>query len=317
MLRVKMMIILFSLIVILASLGIAAAIWSHSQHQIQNENQPTSETGGSRPNSGIIYFIEGHDRFFNVISSAAIAIFTLVLAIATIRLWYSTAGLEQFAEQQAVDMKKSIAATTDIAKAASDANQLNRANFVATQRPWLTAANIAVGGPLFYNVNGANFTLQFVVKNVGHSPATHVWIETRVAAPAPGVDTNFDPRVFQQTLLDEMKTRPPLPFGVTIFPGDTITQNIQVSIPAEELKRVTQKIESIHPMIIGAIEYGFVFEDGRHRTGFIVEVRRSDRPRPESDAKKRYPGAIFPDEGDIPAADLQLIRSILGGEYAD
>jgi hypothetical protein len=295
-----MTIILFSLIVILAILGIASAIWSYS-----------------RPNSGIVQFIEQHDRFFNVISSAIIALFTVLLAIATVRLWHSTAGLEKFAEQQAVDMQKSIAATTAIAKAASDANQLNRANFVATQRPWLTAANIAVGGPLFYDVNGGNFTLQFEVKNVGHSPAIHVWIEIRVVAPAIGGDTNFDPRVLQHTLLDEMKTRPLLPFGVTIFPGDTITQNMQVSIPTEELKRITQKVEFIHPTIIGAIEYGFVFEEGRHRTSFFVEVRRSDRPRPESDAKKRYPGAIFPDEGDIPAADLRLIRSILGGEYAD
>jgi hypothetical protein len=54
-----------------------------------------------------------------------------------------------------------------------------------------------------------------------------------------------------------------------------------------------------------------------HQTGFMFEVRRSDRPRPESIEKKRSSITIFPDEGDIPENDIRLVRSIFDGGYAD
>jgi len=324
--------------------------------QNQNEKQPSVEklapqtisTDSNNINSGIISYIEKHDRLFNAISSALIAIFTIVLAISTIYLWKSTAGLEKFAKQQASDMKESIAATKDAAKAASDANQLNRDNFLtterhmkesiaaakdaakaasdanqlnrdnflATERPWVTA-DIGVGGPLYYNVNGANITLRFQLKNIGHSPATHVWINLQVIAPAIGIDHDYDPRKTQHKIITQTKTRPLDPFGFTLFPGDTITQDWTVNISVEELKRITQKADFIMPVIVGTIDYGFVFEDGHHQTGFIIEVKRSNVPRPEATAKNRSPEAIFPDEGDIPASELRFYRSFLGGEYAD
>ena len=245
-----------------------------------------------------------------------IAIFTIILAVSTICLWKSTAGLEKFAEQQASDMKESIAAAKDAVKVASDANHLNRENFLATERPWVTA-DIGVGGPLYYNINGANITLLFRLKNVGKSPATHVWINLRTLAPAIGVDAPYDPREAQQKLYEETKARPLSSFGYTLFPGDVITQAMTVSIGKDELKRITVKADFIHPTIIGTIDYGFTFEAGHHQTGFMVEVRRSDAPRAESTAKNRSPSAIFVDEGDIPAEDLRVMRSFLGGEFAD
>ena len=263
----------------------------------------------------LVPYVETHDRLFSAISSIVIAIFTIVLAISTIYLCKSTAGLEKFAEQQASEMKESIAAAKDAVKAASDANRLNRDNFLATERPWI-AADIEVGGPLRYDVNGANITLRFQLKNVGHSPATHLWIRPQGLALPFGID-NFDPRAIQQKIYTEMKTRPLSPWGITLFPGDTIVENMTMSIGAEELKRSTQIVDFIEPTIVGTIDYSFVFEDGHHQTGFVVELRRSDTPRPESTAKKRSPAAIFPDEGDIPATELRLYRSFLGNEYAD
>jgi hypothetical protein len=103
----------------------------------------------------------------------------------------------------------------------------------------------------------------------------------------------------------------------TIFPDDTIVQDITMTIGTDDLKKLTEKIDFIFPFIIGAIDYGSLFDTLHHNTGFVVQVHRSDAPRPISTEKNRSPAAIFPDEGDIPAAEMRLFRSFIGGEYVD
>jgi hypothetical protein len=320
-----------------------------NQEKTGNGTTPKILTDNAPTNSGITNYIEAHDRLFGAISSMIIAIFTIVLAISTVYLWRSTAGLETFAKQQASDMKEyinaakdaakaasdanrlnrdnflsterhmkeSINAAKDAEKAASDANRLNRDNFLATARPWITT-DIEVGGPLIYNVNGINITLQFHLKNVGHSPATHISIIPQLIAPAIGIQ-NFDPLAAQHKIYTRTKTAPLDKRGFTLFPGDTITQNITVILNAEELKRITEKVNFIKPFIVGTIDYSFVFENGHHQTGFILEVARNNAPRPESMAKNRDASTIFLDEGDIPASELRLYRTSFfwGGEQAD
>jgi hypothetical protein len=188
---------------------------------------------------------------------------------------------------------------------------------IATERPWIKA-DISPGGPVRYDVNGVSFTLRFVLKNIGHSPAMNVWIMPRVIAPAIGIDpVGFNPRKELEKDIVALKTKAPSPFALAIFPGDTITEDITVNISAAELARITQKAELIMPTIIGAIDYRFGFDAQAHETGFIVEVRRDNAPRPMTVEKNRWPPAIFPDEGDIPAADVRLFSSFIDGGYAD
>jgi hypothetical protein len=263
-----------------------------------------------------IHWLHERNGLVNAIGTVIIAIFTVVLAIATI-------DLRDLGEKQANDIKKSIAAAEDSAKAAQDsasaaiaANKLSRDNFIATQRPWITI-EVKPGGPLVYNVNGANITLRFYLKNIGHSPAKHVSLNPQVLAPAIGIDKVFDERGVQRQMIEERKNSPFDPHGYLIFPDQTVIQDFTVTISADELKRITQKVDFIFPYIIGSVDYGFVFEDGHHQTGFISHVRRSDQPHRVSVAKKRSPDAIFPDEGDIPTADLRLYHAPFGGGYAD
>lgn len=51
------------------------------------------------------------------------------------------------------------------------------------ERAWVDAQNIRIGGPLSYDVNGANFMLAFWLKNVGHAPATSVIATPFVTTP--------------------------------------------------------------------------------------------------------------------------------------
>lgn len=209
------------------------------------------------------------------------------------------------------DAKVAADAARVAADATTQANKLSKDIFVSTERPWVTA-DIAVGGPLQYNVNGLNITLLFMLKNIGHSPATNVSVDLRLVAPAIGIDAIYNPTATLREMVAQSKSRPLAPWGHLLFPSEPLNQQISTTIGKDELARITQKAEFIHLTAIGCITYGFVFDAGLHHTGFILDIRRSDTPRPESTAKNRHPAAIFPDEGDIAAEELRLFRSFMG-----
>jgi hypothetical protein len=189
---------------------------------------------------------------------------------------------------------------------------------IAANRPWVKV-DIQVGGPIFFDANGANFRLKYILTNVGHSPATNVWVIPRVIYPVysatePG---GFSPRAEMQRDIDVLKTRSPSPFGFALFPGDVIIQDITISMPQSEIERSTQIIQAIYPEIVGAVDYRIGFDDQSHQTGFIVKVGRNNVPRPVTIGQNRAPNVIWVDEGDVPAEDVRLYRSFTDGGYAD
>jgi hypothetical protein len=205
---------------------------------------------------------------------------------------------------------------TRAANAAKDSADISAKALIAANRPWIKV-DIQVGGPIFYNVNGANFTLRYILTNVGHAPATNVWISPRVTFPVlredrPGV---YSARTEMLKEIAALKSRPPSPFGYSMFPGETITQDILVTMSNADIELATKLIKAIYPDVVGAVDYRMGFDDKPHQTGFIVQIRRSDTPRPT--AKDRSPSAIWIDEGDVPASEVRLSRSIIEGGYAD
>jgi hypothetical protein len=89
------------------------------------------------------------------------------------------------------------------------------------------------------------------------------------------------------------------------------------SISHDELKRLTEHIDCVFPTAVGVVDYRSGLSPIPHSTGFIVEITRSDVRRPISEEKNRAPSTIFPDEGEIPASEVRLVRSMLEGGYAD
>ena len=246
--------------------------------------------------------------------------FTGVLAFATIGLGVATVGLYLTGEKQIRLIRRNSATQSrqmqnSITEAKRAADIAERA-LVASNRPWIKV-DIAVGGPIRYDVNGVNFTFNYVLTNIGHAPATNVWVSPRVIAPDPDSGKPFDPRGELRTEIAQLKSRPPSPWGFALFPGDSIVQPITVTIGTDVLKKITEKFEVIYPQIIGAVDYRMGFDDAAHQTGFIFEVRRSEAPRPVSIEKNRWPPAIFIDEGDIPAEEVRISRSFIEGGYAD
>jgi hypothetical protein len=284
----------------------------HGEQQAEHQKSPDAQF---KPKFGFLSSafraIERSEKVINVFSTIMLAVFTALLFVATLILAASTDDLRKYAEEQASDMKRSI----NEAKRSADVAEKS---LIASNRPWVKV-DIAVGGPIFYNVNGGNFTIRYILTNIGHSPASNVWVTAKVIAPEFGGGNNkpFDPRASLREEIAQLKSRPPTPFGFPLFPGETVTQDITVSIGAEDLKRITKDFPLIFPNIVGAADYRIGFDDRAHQTGFVIEVRRSEAPRPESTAKNRYPAAIFTDEGDVPAAEVRLFRSFIEGGYAD
>jgi hypothetical protein len=256
-------------------------------------------------------------------------LFTGVLAFATIGLGVATFGLyltgekqielnARVASAQSRDMMSSVNAANRSAVAAGVAAELSERSMIAANRPWVKV-DIGVAGPVHYNVNGANITLRYTVTNIGRSPALNVMVSPQVVLPIISADKpgSFDPRGTLQKSLAEHATRAPGPFGYSLFPGDAIEQTVTVTISQDEIKAATTVIAAIYPTIIGFAEYRMVFDNKPHRTAFMVEVRRSNIPRPSTIAKNRAPDVIWIDEGDVPAEHVSLFRSFIDGGYAD
>jgi hypothetical protein len=255
---------------------------------------------------------EGPKRWSDILTIA----FVFATAVFTGLSWWVFYG--QLGEMKATgeQTNKLIEANITLADTAKKSVEIGEKALVAANRPWIKI-DLQVAGPIIYNVNGANIKLKYGLRNIGHSPATNVWIDTNIFASAIGIDNVIEPRAELQKIIAMLKTRPRSPFGLALFPDETVAQDITVNIGTDELKRITQKVEFIMPYIIGAADYRFGIDEKSHQTGFIIEVRRSDQPRPESTEKNRHPAAIFPDEGDIPASEIRIFRSALDGEYVD
>jgi hypothetical protein len=247
-----------------------------------------------------------------------LTLFTGILAAFTIWMALSTKDLRDFAEEQARDMKQSIAVAKDSAVAAQRSTELAEKALVAANRPWVKV-DIHVGGPIVYNVNGANITLRYILTNIGHSPAVNVEVHPRLVARLIGGDKpeHVDVRAELRKDIVGLKSRAPSPFGYSLFPGDIISQDVTVSMSPTEIEEATKLIGAIYPIVVGSVGYRMGFDDESHQTGFIVEIRRNDAPRPSTIEKNRSAAAIWVDEGDVPAADVRLFRSFLEGGYAD
>lgn len=201
------------------------------------------------------------------------------------------------------------------AEAAVEGNKLLRDAHVAEVRPWVTLD--IVPKSLHYNVNGLNFVVLFTVKNIGNTPATNVWIDTDLHAPDFGSVDPFIPANIQSAAVTRAKERIDRRLGSLVFPGRTLQWEVTTVMGKDELDRLTKEVEFIQLHLMAVASYGFVNDPTRRITSSMFEVRRSDRPRPESATKNRSQSAIFVDEGDIGASDLIAWPSLTAPPYAD
>lgn len=294
---------LFVLMSIYGSRGLTRQRTDHLQTELHQQTAPENR---------------GETSLWQKARTDPVALFTFWLVVFTAVL--SGVGVIQLkflARAEAISANSAQTAR-DSAEIARRAAETSDKALLAANRAWIKV-DIQVGGPIKYDVNGANFTFNFILKNIGRSPATNVWVNPKIilSYPDSGKPSGLDaPRLLRAEIAEEKKARPD-PFGFAIFPDENVVQPISVSVPNDEITRATQIINAIYPTVYGAVAYRMGLDESVHHTGFIFQVQRDPQPRKFTIDNKKWPAAIWVEEGDVPPDQVSLTRSPLEGGYAD
>ncbi|MGO9953005.1 MAG: hypothetical protein ACLPN1_12465 [Dissulfurispiraceae bacterium] len=262
-----------------------------------------------------------------ILLEALLTIATISLAVFTYMLWSDTHNLVLEAEKtsirQAAEMQKSLSITKQAADAtynaaiaaqesvavAIKANQLNRDNFIADNRPWVSV-DIQIAGPLTWGKDGGGtLPLKFMLRNTGRTPALDVDVNTDIR---PWAGPYLDPmseqhRLSEQVRKQHSKTTDSNRGGWTIFPGDSLSQVIGVGFNRNVIEGVHgwyRKNFGEHtkvgpPMfIVGYVDYRLVLGGHYHQTGFILGLEHIQHNKPGL--------AIYPENGDVPMSELAI-----------
>jgi hypothetical protein len=138
----------------------------------KNENKPTDYMA---PSLAVGHFLDDHNGAVNALAAIVIAFFTVVLALRTGGLFKETAALRAVADQQAINMKESIAVANRSALAAERAARIAEDSLVAVETPFLHP--VIVGHQFkatwdgFVGSVGLGKAVQFRFQNIGRTPA--------------------------------------------------------------------------------------------------------------------------------------------------
>jgi hypothetical protein len=119
--------------------------------------------------------------------------------------------------------------------AAVNANEINRKNWLADQRPWVGISDLAWDGFVFHTRNeekvGASSNFSFKLKNFGKTPALGVftYLEIGVREKRGSIDDGRE--VFRNELL----SRKSVSAGFAIFPTETEESKISASVLQSEI----------------------------------------------------------------------------------
>ena len=207
-------------------------------------------------------------------------------------------------------------------KIASDQQiQVLKEQTVYAERAWVDAQVIAVDGPLQYNVNGANFTISLILKNVGHAPATSVFPTAFAYTPlarALGSSTTTGEQYLQQ-----LKTQHcPLPTGNSLLPEGSYKSGLTFTINHDDIDLVRshrgQGPVFLNPQALIVIVYCTGFDDVVHTTTYPIQIIRvlNDAQKQAELKKSRGDKAFFVDEGDVPANEMQVQLRLIGESSA-
>lgn len=282
--------------------GFGFAVWSAQQAQPHNHelptksNQPDNRTGNlsasprqEHHSSERSQDQSWYDKFRDHITDWLLVIFNGILAAFTVRLFYATrglvaetAGLRTAADEQRVDMLRSIeaseklaSATNDVAKTAITSNQIAVYNAEQQLRAYVSARDLnlivyrkpAIPGA-YIQIEGAPHTYGFaaILRNGGQTPAINIKINVSCNKLAKALPADF---AFPDS---------------DLFGHGLIGPNSEIHTPP--IRVAAQEIESIEIntgwYLWGWIEYDDIFtrsgSTSRHRTEFCFQIDRERLP---------------------------------------
>ncbi len=167
----------------------------------------------------------------------------------------------------------------------------------ADHRPWVSAFPINIVGNLTHSEAGLQITMQFTLKNTGHSPSRAVFVSFTPSLGGSGQE------ITHKVCTDSENSM----LKLNIFPGDTVIQSIGGLIPETEFTRYRDDakngnfglIDTKLPSITACIAYKDMEADAFHHTSYTFYISKAG-----SDAS---PLRTMLDENSIPSSDLMLV----------
>jgi hypothetical protein len=211
-------------------------------------------------------------------------------------------------------LRKSASAANTAAIAAKNAAETSQKQFEMSERPWIKVDLVAVR-QFDFDVNGnLTLTLEFVMKNVGHSVATGIGLHFEPQPETAGSGGFITSKAGQKDICDIWRQ---FPFRSdesdkeTLFQDQMYVDVTTITISKEAIDKVQFNRDKHIALVrvFGCVDYGFSFAPQHHQTGFNYEIFR---PGPLG-----Y-GALSIRAGDnVPLSALAIRRSIFGGFYVD
>jgi hypothetical protein len=297
---------------ILLGAAIATAIWAflfvlQADPAAYSEICETSQSGQKDCATYHVIFValwhigKALDRF----GSAITALATIAIAGFTFTLWRSTDRLWRAGEDQIAIARES--------------SEIAERTLVAGQRPWIHV-DIDIDDDMVFDGNGnARIPLVFVLKNIGHSPATNVRVNAYIFLFGPNHD---NPLVEHRAYCEIVRRRTDRMLSYTLFPDEEpkripYFQTIGAH-QFEELReswrgRGADEWRHFIPHIVGCVSYSIPFDNRQHQTGFMTELRRLLPGAPPD----LHWGMFSIEEQTVPATDMRLFHSAFGSPHID
>jgi hypothetical protein len=188
----------------------------------------------------------------------------VVIALGLLIVTWSQSRATSRAIQQAFSAAKSTAEAT--------ARQLELA-----QRPWISIDTF-IESPLTFTPEGsAKVSVNFVIRNVGNTPAKALSVEPKISIASQGEQ---DPVVQRSKVCEENRNQGAGADG-TLFPKVEFTKSVTFLGDAKDIVKESQRTGSFSPVVIVCASYQSTFDDSaRYTTGVIYYLRRIDPSHP-------------------------------------
>ncbi len=176
-----------------------------------------------------------------------------------------------------------------------------------SQRPWLQVAG-RVSGPLYYNVNGANLQIAYIITNTGNTPAVHVRFEARFHMMSFTTSKQELPARTRDRLCESIVKRGPM-YSETLTPHSQMDERVTTTISQDDLNKAKAKGPPLliaHPMFCVAYESEFM-PDQHYYTGIYFDLYTIGT-NPQGEPYQRVPDLF----ADVPAEKLILKPGLLG-----
>jgi hypothetical protein len=168
-------------------------------------------------------------------------------------------------------------ATEQVSSAAKSTAEATARQLELSQRPWISI-DTSIESPLTFTPEGAaQVRVNFVIRNVGSTPAKGLSVQPRILIASWGEQ---DPVMQRSKVCEENRTREAETDG-TLFPKVEVTKSVTFVADAWDIVKELNRTGSFSPVVIVCASYRSTFDDSaRYTTGVIYYLRRIDPSHP-------------------------------------